>query len=313
MKPEFNFEGVIAGQTDFFVAVGRGKTPDFSFVRTDKTVRNALVEAATATWSAMLDQSPEPSLYDTSNEYPPTSFLYFPLADPLVEKAKYIQSIMNPSEVTNPLQVLPKISLYVAKLHDHDGRTCTAVKATSSFGRMLEQRFLARLTGQELSLVEEPKFQLSDEFDFFIDANDVFIYRHSAFESTCNLGKAIQEAAGHIVECLSQELDFVDFTSMASGVSTSLRSVRQLAAIRSHRYHQNLSRERLTHYCDLHRIRYSVEGGKILVQTEDQLLFLQLMARKILGIQLTDEGAEYFAVSSRKALRASVGAGSSST
>lgn len=302
MTLEFDLEHVVDDKTDLFIAEGRGKTPRFSFVRIDNSIRKALIEAAIATVTAIQDRRDKPELYDPSNDYPSTDFLYFPLNDQLAAKARYIHGVVNPPEILNPLEVLPRISLYASRMYDEDGRSLTAVKSVSNFGRLLDRSFIARLTSGELRLIDEPQFQLSNDYDFLIDAQNILIYRHQAFENSCNLQTAIKEAIKENVQYISQHIDYIDFASIEAGVSRSVRAARELAAIRGRGFGRNLSQERLVSHCNQYNIRYSDQGGKMCIEPEDQMKFLQLLARKILGIQLRDDGPEAYSVSNRRPL-----------
>lgn len=305
MALEFDLDQVAVDQTDFYVAEGRGRTPRISLVLIDKSVREALVDAAKSTWAVMRVQrdNSDPEPYDPSNDYPSTSHLQIPLDDELAAKARYLHGVENPEELDSPNEILPRISLYIARLYDKAGRKLTAVKNTSGFGRPLGRGKLASLTNGELHLVREPQFQLATDFDFLIDRESVHVYRHMSFESACNVQDAIREALKLNVEYLSEQIPFVDFGSLDEKVMCSIRAAREIAAIRAHGYDQGLSRDRLVRYCEDHRIGYSETNGKLVVDAVDQSRFIRLLARKILEIQLRDDSREVFEVSSRKPLR----------
>lgn len=301
MTPDFDLEDVDTDRSDLYVTNSRAKTPKFSFVRIDNSVRVAMVAAARTTWERMQKKGDQPNTYDPSNEYPPTGFLRVPLQEPLVEKARLLHAVENPEEVQNPLEVLPRTRVYLARLVDRAGKPLTAVKNTSSFGRLLEQSWLAHLTNGELRMDEGPKFQLSDDFDFLIDSQNIFIYRHKSFEQACNLDEAIKEAAKANIEYVGQHLGFVDFSIMEARLSRSVTAARELAAIRANDFGRDVSEARVVGYCTRYKIRHSWVNGRICIDDpEDQMKFLRLLSRKILGIELRDSGAEAYAVSSRR-------------
>lgn len=303
MTPDFDLENVEIGRSDFYVTQGRGKTPKFDFVRIDNSIREALVTAARDTWGLMQEQGTQPEPYDPANDYPSTGFLYVPLDEPLVEKARYLHEVENPEEVTNPLDVLPRTRVYLARLLDRDGKSLTAAKNTSSFGRPLARGRLASLTNGELHVDEEPKFQLSSDFDFMIDSQNIFIYRHKSFEQACNLEGAIGEAVKENIGYISQHLGFIDFSFMEAGLSRSLRAARELAAIKANDFGRDISQARIVGYCTEYNIDLSWVNGRIYIEDADnQMKFLRLLSRKILEIELRDSGAEVYAVSSRKPL-----------
>lgn len=304
MDLAFDIDHLREDATEFFVTKGKGKTPTFQAVLTDDTVRQALIGAVKTTYEAMrqADAEEEASLYDPSSAHVTQGVLHCPLDGAIAEKARYIHSVTNLEELPNPLEELPKISLYAVRLQDESGRSLTAVKQTSSFGRRLDRRFLARFAQGELRLVQEPEFQLANDFDFLIDDQHVHIYHSRAFEGACNVHAAILSASQQNLDLISGEIDFIDFGPIQSELSKSVKAARDFAAIRASGYDQGINRDRLMSYCDRFNIRYVENGGKISIAAEDTYRFVRLLSRKILTIELREDAPEAFAVSGRKPL-----------
>lgn len=304
MDLEFDLGRLREDATEFFVTKGRGKTPVFRAVLIDNSVRQALISAVRTTWEAMRQEEEEEdaSLYDPSSAHVTQGILHCRLDGPLAEKARYIHAVANLEELSDPLEELPKISLYAVRLRGGDDRTLTAVKQTSSFGRRLDRRFLARFAQGELRLVQEPEFQLSNDFDFLIDTQHVHIYRSRAFEGACNVHAAILEGAQQNLEQISREIPFVEFGLIQTELSKSIKAAREFAAIRASGYDQGINRRRLIEYLNRFNIGYTENGGRIEIAAEDIYRFIRLLSRKILTIELRDDAPEVFSVSGRKPL-----------
>lgn len=304
MDLEFDLGRLRDDATEFFVTKGRGKTPVFEAVLIDNSVRQALISFVRTTWEAMRQEeaNEDASLYDPSSAHETQGILRCPLDGPIAEKARYIHGVTNLEEIRDPLKELPRISLYAVRLRDDDDRTLTAVKQTSSFGRRLDRRLLARFAQGELRLVQEPEFQLSNDFDFLIDAQHVHIYHARAFEGACNVHAAILEASQQNLRQISRAIDFIDFGPIQTELATSIKAAREFAAIRASGYDQGINRARLCGYCDRFNIRYAENDGRISIAAEDTYRFIRLLSRKILTIELREDAPEAFSVSGRKPL-----------
>lgn len=298
----FDVDSIVERDTGFYVAIGTGKTPAFSQVVVGNDVRTALVDAVRASLAAMRELSPQPEQYDPSNVYDQDSYLSVPLDDVYVEKARYIHEIANPEIEQHPLDVLPRISMYIARLFDSNGNRLSAVKKVSQFSRSLGRAFLARLTNNELHLVTEPQFQLSNEFDFLISDSEILIFHPKAFEGACNLQGAVTGAMQSNIDFLAERLGYIDFSRVPPSVARSVRAARELAAIRRNGYCDNLDPNRIVQLCETLEINYSIDdvGETMSIDEESFEKFIKLLSRRYLSIHIRSNDIETFEAPSRK-------------
>lgn len=303
MKLQFDLERVKSDDTEFYAAIGRGRTPNVGFVRIGNDLRNALNEATVCTVRRMQELSAEPEQYDPANIHESAAHLFVPMDSGFASKAKYLHEVSSPDELTDPLKQLPKADLYMARLEDEHGNRLTAVKKTSDFGRKLKRGLLAKLADGGLELDDEPKFQLSGDFDFLIEDQGVFVYRYRQFESACNLDTTIKDAAKDNLAYIKTQVTFLDFDSIEQTATTSVRSARVIASIRANNYGARLDIDRIRSYCNQYDIPFSEEDGVMTVEPTHHLDFLRLVGRQILGVELVPGEPEVFQASSRKPYR----------
>lgn len=298
MPLNFDLDRLRHGTGEFFFEEGRRKTPVFGAVLIDNSIRDALIAGVHATWDDLQAFPDGPVPYDPGNDYPSRAYLQYPLDGPLVAYAKVLHHAHNLDEVQNPEQVLPRIKLYAVRLEDEDGKFLTAVKSISSFGRPVGKSWLARLTNGELHLVDQPEFQLANDFDFLIDEDTIHIYHPGKFETACRLQDSIKASAKENLDHLSQQIPFIDFAPFEAEILRSTRSAREFATIKANDYGRDLDQQQLLAYCTDLNIGYLDEDGVISIDPQHHSLFIRLVARKILSIQLRSE-PEVFAVASR--------------
>jgi len=303
MTLQFDFENIKEDETSFHVAIGRGKTPKIGWVRIGNAVRHALNTAVANTIRSMREYSDIPETYDPANIHEPSAHMFVPIESSFTEKAKYLYDVINPDELSEPLEFLPKIDLYMAEIFDISGNTLTAVKKTSDFGRMLKRGFMARIADGGLELDNEPKFQLSEDFDFLIEKQGIFVHRYKPFEGACNLDTAIRESARANIAYIQSQATFIDFSSIEESATKSVKSARVIASIRANNYGVRVNIERVRGYCKQYDIGYTECGGIMRIDPENHLNFLRLVGRQILGVELVPGEPEVFHAASRTPYR----------
>ena len=303
MKLQFEVEHIKRDDTEFYAAVGRGHTPSVGFVRIGEEVRNALNTAVISTVEHLLEAGETPDQYDPANIHESSAHLFVPMDSLFTTKAKFLHEVSAPDELNEPLRQLPRADLYMAKLVDQSGNKLTAVKKTSDFGRRLKKGFLARLAEGGLEIDDEPKFQLSEDFDFLIGDEGVFVHRYKQFETACNLESTLRCAARDNIAHIRAQVTFLDFDSIEQTAVSSVRSARVIASIRANNYGARLDIERIRNYCDQYEIPYSEAEGVMTVEPTHHLDFLRLVGRQILGVELVPGEPEVFHAASRRPYR----------
>jgi hypothetical protein len=300
MLPDFDFDNVDERATNLYVRQGTGKNSEFSTVHIDTRVREILLDALLETMESMRFFGTEATLYDPSNDLGYRDFLYFPLDDELATGARVLTEIGDPPPIQNPLEVLPKINMYMAKFRDLQDRELLAVASVSNFGKYVQNHRFTWVFGNELTVVDRAQFRLESDFDFLIDSSNIFIHRHKTFERICGFSDALVDAMTANLTHVAEQLQFVHFEGISLGLGKSVTAAREVAAIRANRFYENLDAQRLQSGCAKLNIRYEVRDGVMHIDEEDHQKFLFLLSRKFLEIDLRTDGVELYQVAGRR-------------
>lgn len=297
----FDFESINGIKTEFITAIGTGMKPEIGHVRIGTGIQEALHQAVIDTWEGMESHIDEGGNYDPADSHSSTGYLFVPLNSQFSEKAEYLHNTPSQGELADPLEMLPRISLYIARMEDDSGNRISAVKKINDFAGPFARNIWGTITNAELVLDTEPKFQLHKDFDFFVADDGIYVYQYKAFENACSLQKVIKESVGRNLLELEQNSIFVDYGSLLEFSSGSIRAARSIASIKANNYDQRMDAHRLKYYCKEHNVEYTEVGGRMSVQG-GHLTFIRIIARQILGIELVEGEHEGFLSLNRKAL-----------
>lgn len=286
---------------EFLVALGSKKEPDLLYVDVDDGIKQELIKMIIATRSSMLKKQSEPDLYDPANDYPNTSFIYMPLHGGLTERIEHLFNYGNPQPLVNPLEQFPKISLYCARLQGSDGDKLLAVKQTSDVGAQLQrQRGKIRIRPNRLELSNDAEFQLATVFDFLIEKDNAFILHHSAFEGASRLTKKILATAPANLNHISQQISFVDFSGLTAFAQAGMKQARLLASIKASGHAVNFEESYLADLCQKFNVPYDRCNGKMVIQPENALGFLDIIAHNVLAIRVSSALEHTYRTSNKK-------------
>ena len=112
--------------------------------------------------------------------------------------------------------------------------------------------------------------------------------------SYCPVGATIFKLAP------SQDLPFVDFTSIASDATTHPRAARHLASIRALKETQNIDRSALKKLCKRTGVRTHDADGKMIIDDASEMAFLEVLDRRRYHLELVKNSSEYFKAASRR-------------
>lgn len=191
---------------------------------------------------------------------------------------------------------------YFGRWTDNNGNRVIAVKRSSYFKGILSYRGkLIRLVRDTMQLIDDNVFKLDKDFDFVVINNNVLINRYSGFEFTASIDAIISQRAVENTHHLSQEINFINFSSLANYVASHKRAARLIASIRSRHDLQATSRNLLILRCRECGIELLDEASPLLEPVPGaELAFLMLLDRRRYTVSLIDQVDELYEASSRR-------------
>lgn len=296
---DFDFSRVI--HKEFGVGLDEGEGQSFRSMIVDDDTQAALVEMAVATRDAMEGRSESPAPYQPSEKYASLEHLTLPLNSELAKHMRELHQATNlpvdMSALSNPVKVFS----YFARMTDEQGRNLTALRRAAQFKGVVRSR-LVRVLTDALKLVEGPMFKLDHDFDLLIDSSTIHILRPSGFESAGKMKEAILAAVPQNVQAIQSALDFLDCTNIQDYASKRPRAARYLASIQTGRQAENVDKHLLKHWCDNMGVEVSEYNGTITVQDGHVMSFLEVLDRRLYGVELIPDGTEYFRAANRRKL-----------
>jgi hypothetical protein len=191
------------------------------------------------------------------------------------------------------------IFCYFAFLTDRQGRRLTAVRRATQFKGVLKSR-LIRLLSDALRLIDETVFRLDSDFDVLIDDSTVHILRPSGFEFLGQLQEAVLQAAPANIKALRRDLAFVDFSTVEKYVVGHARAARYLASIQAQEAGKNVDKRALRAVCKRVGVEIHEADGKITMEKDQVMGFLEVLDRRRYDIELVKGAPERFRAGSRK-------------
>ncbi len=159
-----------------------------------------------------------------------------------------------------------------------------------------------RLVSDALKLVQDKVFKLDVDFDLLIDAHNLHILRPSGFEFVGELQQAVLAAVPKNIEAIKQDLRFVDFSGIEKYAGRHPRAARYLGSIRAQKETKNIDKGLLKKHCKRMGIEIKESKGKLLVEGDDVMRFLEVMDRRQYEVELVKGKPERFKASSRSPL-----------
>lgn len=298
MDLNFDFDSI--ANVEFGVGLDEdNKDRVFYLVPVDPQIQGALVDMARETLNGINRIDEEPGLYDPSDKHASLESLYVPLNDPNVASIESLHTAENLLPRPNAMQEYGKIFCYFARLTDVHGNRLTGVRRSTQFKGVVKKRLIT-VIDDTLILNTEPMFALDGDFDFIVDANNVFIYRPSGFEFSGQLQEAIIAAVPDNIQVLGQAIPFVNFTSIEEYASTRPRAARYIASIKSQGNQNNIDRTCLEQLCTYTGVVLEDVNGRLVVPEEDSMAFLEVLDRRRYGVDLTGQPERYVAAARHK-------------
>jgi hypothetical protein len=285
--------------TEFGVGRDDGDNQSFGCVTVDGEVQVALREMAAATWDAMERQTKTPAKYEPSDKHASSEYVYLPLDDDLAAQMRKLHEANNLPVDATALSEPLSIFCYFARMTDRKGRRLTSLRRATQFKGVLKSR-LIRLVTDALKLVEDRVFKLDNDFDLMIDPKRVHILRPSGFEFAGQLQAAILEAVPKNITAIQKDLGFVEFAGIQEYARKHPRAARYLASIRAQKETKGIDKNALKKLCRDTGVDITESKGKITVQEDHVLGFLEVLDRRRYELELVKGSRERFKAASRR-------------
>jgi hypothetical protein len=298
MNLEFDLQNVQV--TEFGVGLDEGDGRTYRIVPVGADVQGALREMVAATWTSLQSGDGNPDKFDPSEKYASQEVVYLPREDDLAANLALLHDAENLPIDAEALSTPSAIFCYFARMTDGQQRRLTAVHRASQFKGLLKSRNrLVRLITDSLQIVEDDVFKLDMDFDLLIDADNLHILRPSGFEFTGELKEAILAAAPKNIAVIRANLKFVDFDAIKKYAGKHPRAARYLASIRSQRT-KDIDKHALVTLCEETGVNVSEIDGKVFVEADSIMGFLEVLDRRRYEVPLVPNAPERFRAASRK-------------
>ena len=288
----FDFEHIKS--TEFGVGERDRNNVNFYNVPIDKGVENRLNEMAVSTWQGMLEIAETAHPYEPSNLAAGSHHLVLEIDSPMAELFKDISQAAYFQPGGTILQNPRRVFCYFARLIDEQNLQLTGMRRSSSFKGVLRQknRFVA-LYDDSLQIVDDDLFRLDAEFDLLIDSNEVRILHPAGFENIARLNDMIMSAMPGHVATVRESLHFVDFDVIEEFARGRISAARLLASI-STQGTEGITVESLKEACADNGIDVSSVDGRVTVEEESVMGFLQTLDRRLFNSRLVPSNHEVF-------------------
>lgn len=295
MKLKFDLDRI--SSTEF--GVGRDDTgrETFSRVPVDENVQAALAEMAQDTWDAMQRLAEKPDEYEPSDKHSSQEHLYVPLDDDLAEWVKNIHEAKNLPSNVGAIEDPNWIFCYFARFKDASKRQLTAIRRAAQFKGILKNR-LIRIVSDSLKLIDDDVFKLDRDFDLLIDAENVHILRPSAFEFVAKLQDAVKAAVPKNIKAIASNIAYVNLVTIGEYAKQHPRAARYLASIRGQAL-KGIDKNLLKRECQNNKVEVRTENGILQVADSQVMGFLEVLDRRLYGVELIPKQKERYRANSR--------------
>jgi hypothetical protein len=297
MNLQYDFSNTVT--TEFGIGKDNGDGQHFFLMTVDGEVQEALGEMALDTWEAMRSDSEAPDKYDPSEKHASIEHLYLPLESPLSKGMRELHKAANLPLNADALNNSTTVFCYFTRMTDKTGQRLTGLRRATQFKGSLKKRFM-QLHTNALKLVQEPIFKLDQDFDLLIDSQHLHILRPSGFEFAGKLQEAIMEGVPKNIALIQSELPFVEFSVVEAYAMKHPRAARYLASIQSQEQGKNIDKRALKSLCKQTGVHIKESKGKLVVEDDQIIGFLQVIDRRRYQVELVKGSPERYSAASRQ-------------
>ncbi|MHB1954648.1 MAG: hypothetical protein ACYCOU_12960 [Sulfobacillus sp.] len=297
MSLEFDLASVRV--TSFGVGHSVADPDTFVYVPVDVKIQEALRDMASATWTQMQELTETPDKYDPSEKYAAEEYVYLPLADVLATSLRGLYQRANIQFDSSALREPEEIVCYFTRLIDSRGRTLIGLRRATQFKGVLNKR-LMEILNDSLRMVASHTLKLDLDFDLLIDADTIHVLRPTGLQFLGGLQQAVLSAASGNVTTIANDIKFVNFSTVATYATVHPRAAMYLASILRRGESKNIDRAELEALLVSTKVRFKKVAGKIVVDQDQVLGFLEVLDRRRYQIRLVANSPEPFLAASRQ-------------
>lgn len=288
---------------EFYVSIGKGDSETRYQVPVDISVQSALKEMFRETIVRINKLREEDGIeeYSPAQKYGPNDAVYCALASEFAKIPRQLLTETGLEETSNAISDLKNISYYYVIAVDSAHRKMLGVRRASQFKGVLQSKLLhwARVDNS-LKLVDEETFRLDSEFDYVVFDEMLWALRPAGLEFTAHLTEAVKAAAPAAAAEVMTRVPFLNLDSLGTYASKHPRAARYLAAVRARDDLEKISEPLLTSYCKDSEVGFDVEDGKIVPAKGQEILFLEVLDRRIFTAELIPDQKERYEAPNRR-------------
>lgn len=294
MMIDFSLDAVVS--TEFGMGVGRGREMEFSVVPIDEEVQEALRAMARGTLDSMSKNDEEGREYNPANKNNGTEYSRIQAGNQFEMVSRTLYDAENLPENDDHVTNLVRASCYFARFVDEQDRCLTAIRRANHFKGVLEKKLI--VFSDTFTIIEDKVFKLDTNFDLLIDSRYTHILKPANFVFLEGLENVIMNLVSDNIRAIEQNLHFVDLSVIEEYAGSRIRAANYLASIRSHGL-EGVDQERVEDLCRVAGVEFSHSNGKIVVEGNSQMKFLQVLDQRVYKSEICPDNPEVFSASNR--------------
>lgn len=296
-----NFQLDSVNKVEFYVCHADEESETHYQVPVALDVQKALTEMLAATQSKLEALQAEEAIevFSPAQKYGANDAVQCQLNSEYAEVPRTLLAEKNVPTTRHAIDDLKKISYYYIIAFDSAGNNLLGVRRASQFKGVLKARLL-NVVDNTLKLSTETTFRLDADFDYIADSETLWALRPSGLEFTGKLTEAVKAAALEASAEVAQRISYLNLSKLGTYASKHPRAARYLAAVRSRDDLELISRKLLESYCANANIGLVSEDGKVSPEDGNEILFLEVLDRRLYITELIEGQKERYEAPNRK-------------
>lgn len=299
--PNFNHSNI--NHCEFYVCQGKGDSESHLQVPIDTSVQNALKEMFADTLQHIEKLTAEDGFeeYSPAQKYGATDAVLCELDSEFAQSPRHLLDITqgDVEETSNALSDLKNISYYYVIAVDNQGERMLGVRRASQFKGILKAKLMSFIDNS-LKILEEETFRLDNKFDYLVYDEMLFALSPAGLEFTANLTEAVKAAAPVSAQEVMSRTSFLELTKLGEYASKHPRAARYLAAVKARNDLEDISQDLLVSYCSSNGVGFTEDNGKIIPDEGNEILFLEVLDRRIFTAELIPDKKERYEAPNRR-------------
>lgn len=295
----FNFERIT--RVEFYVCLSEEGNERHYQVPVDQSVQGALKEMISTTVQRIADckNAGDFEEFSPAQKYGPTDAVYCALDSDFAEMPRLLLEEAQIPETRHALEDLQKISYYYIIGFDPSGNKILGVRRATQFKGVLKAKLLT-IVDNTMKLLPETTFRLDADFDYLVFDEMLWALRPAGLEFTANLTAAVKAAAPASAQEVVRRVPFLNLTALGTYASKHPRAARYLAAVKARGDLEDLSQKLLIRYCKESSVELVKAGGKLSPAEGFEILFLEVLDRRIFTAHLIEGRKERYEAPNRR-------------